>query len=116
MYNRTLKYMECLDTFVADCNKRFFNIEETNKAVRKVEFQLESIQQQIDKVNNLLSNPKNSNPIGLIDNAEFIQIMNISDKTSQNWRHNKLIKYSLIGGKVYYRISDIIQMIENNSR
>lgn len=116
MYNRTLKYMECLETFVADCNKRFFNIEETNKAVRKVETQLESIQQQIDKVNNLLNSPKKTNPLGVIDNAEFIKLMNISDKTSQNWRHNKLIKYSLIGGRVYYRISDIIQMIESNCK
>ena len=116
MYNRTLKYMDCLETFVADCNKRFFNIEETNKAVRKVETQLESIQQQIDKVNNLLNSPKKTNPLGVIDNAEFIKLMNISDKTSQNWRHNKLIKYSLIGGRVYYRISDIIQMIESNCK
>ena len=108
--------MECLETFVADCNKRFFNIEETNKAVRKVETQLESIQQQIDKVNNLLNSPKKTNPLGVIDNAEFIKLMNISDKTSQNWRHNKLIKYSLIGGRVYYRISDIIQMIESNCK
>ena len=108
--------MECLETFVADCNKRFFNIEETNKAVRKVETQLESTQQQIDKVNNLLNSPKKTNPLGVIDNAEFIKLMNISDKTSQNWRHNKLIKYSLIGGRVYYRISDIIQMIESNCK
>lgn len=116
MYHRTNKYIECLDTFVADCNKRFFNVEETNKAIRKVEIKLDSIQVQVDKLNQMLSNPKKSNPTGLIDNAEFIRIMRISDKTSQNWRQNKVIQYSLIGGKIFYRISDIIELFEKNLR
>ncbi len=76
--------MECLETFVADCNKRFFNIEETTKAVRKIEIKLESIEQQLDKLKQLMLNPKKSNPIGLIDNAEFIQIMKITDKFHVN--------------------------------
>jgi hypothetical protein len=116
MYNRTYKYMECLETFVADCNKRFFNIQEANTAIRKVEIKLDSIQVQVDKLNQMLSNPKKSNPTGLIDNAEFIRIMRISDKTSQNWRQNKVIQYSLIGGKIFYRISDIIELFEKNLR
>ena len=44
--------------------------------------------------------------------AEF----GISDKTSQNWRQNNVIQYSLIGGKVFYRISDIIELFEKNLR
>ena len=75
--------MECLETFVADCNKRFFNIEETTKAVRKVEIKLESIEQQLDRLKQLMLNPNKSNPTGLIDNAEFIQIMKITDKSSR---------------------------------
>ena len=42
--------------------------------------------------------------------------MRISDKTSQNWRQNNVIQYSLIGGKVFYRISDIIELFEKNLR
>ncbi len=114
MYNRTLKYMECLDTFVADCNKRFFNTEETVKAVRKVEIKLETIQEQINNLNQMLSNTKKLNPIGLIDNADFIDIMKITDKTAQNWRKKNILKYSTIGGRIYYRISDIIELFEEN--
>lgn len=118
MYHRTKEYMEFLETFVSDCKIRFFSNVETLKSVSNVVIELESIKKQIDNLYQKLENQKksNSNPTGLIDNAEFIHIMKISNKTSQNWRQNNVIQYSIIGGKVFYRISDIIELFEKNVR
>jgi len=42
-----------------------------------------------------------------IDTAELLQLMHISYDTAKNWRKQNLIIYYRIGGKIYYRISDI---------
>lgn len=115
MYHRTQQYMDFLETFVSDCSKRLFSNVEALKSVSKVVIELELIKKQVDNLYHILEKQKNSNPTGLIDNADFIQIMKISKKTAQNWRDSNAIKYSLIGGKVYYRISDIIELFENNA-
>ena len=48
------------------------------------------------------------------DNQEFLQIMNISKKTALVWRQNKIIKYSQIGCKYYYRLKDILELLNDN--
>jgi len=45
------------------------------------------------------------------DNQEFIKLMNISKRTAQLWRDNKLIGFSQIGSKIYYRLSDILKLL-----
>ncbi len=49
-----------------------------------------------------------------LDNQEFLQIMNISKRTAQSWRDSGLIGYSMIGCKVYYKITDIHGLIEKH--
>lgn len=54
----------------------------------------------------------------VIDNFKFTQLMNISPKTAQSWRDKGLIGYSQIGNKIYYRVSDIKELLNkyhNNS-
>jgi hypothetical protein len=48
-------------------------------------------------------------------NSEFLRLMRISLKTVQSWRDAKLVNYSQIGNKIYYRISDIQELLERNS-
>lgn len=47
----------------------------------------------------------------IIDNFRFIKLMNISAKTAQYWRDKKIIGYSMIGNKIYYRVSDIKELL-----
>jgi hypothetical protein len=49
-----------------------------------------------------------------IDNAEFIQLMKISKRTAQTWRDEKIIAFSQVGAKIYYRLSDVEQLLRSN--
>lgn len=48
------------------------------------------------------------------DNQEFLQIMNISKKTALLWRQKKIIKCSTVGNKNYYRLKDILELLNDN--
>lgn len=48
------------------------------------------------------------------DNQEFMKLMNISKRTAQEWRNKKIILCSQIGNKIYYRLSDIKRLIDDN--
>jgi len=48
------------------------------------------------------------------DNQEFIQLMNLSKRTSQEWRNNGFIGYSQLGNKIYFRLSDVLQLLHDN--
>jgi hypothetical protein len=49
-----------------------------------------------------------------LDNQEFLQVMNISKRTAQTWRDNRIIAYSQVGAKIYYRVSDIEELLNKN--
>ena len=76
---------------------------------------LKEIQEKLDmltkKINKLQSN-KLDNVI--IDNADFLQLMNISNSTAKNWRNKGIIAYSQIESKFYYKVADIKLLLENN--
>nr|WP_237267430.1 helix-turn-helix domain-containing protein [Tenacibaculum todarodis] len=40
--------------------------------------------------------------------------MNISKRTAQHWRDSGLIGYCQIGYKIYYRLSDILELLNKN--
>lgn len=48
------------------------------------------------------------------DNQEFLQIMNISKKTALVWRQKKMINFSSVGNKYYYRLKDILDLLQKN--
>jgi hypothetical protein len=48
------------------------------------------------------------------DNQEFIQIMHISKKTAAIWRLSNVIAFSQVGGKIYYRLSDINALLNKH--
>ncbi|MDF2450433.1 MAG: hypothetical protein K0R26_2937 [Bacteroidota bacterium] len=47
-----------------------------------------------------------------IDNQEFMQLFKISKRTAQYWRDEGKIAYSQIGTKVYYRLTDVEELLE----
>ena len=48
------------------------------------------------------------------DNHEFMILMNISKRTAQKWRNKKIIEFSQVGNKIYYRLSDIKKLLNEN--
>jgi hypothetical protein len=48
------------------------------------------------------------------DNQQFMKLMNISKRTAQEWRNKKIIEFSQVGNKIYYRLSDIQKLLNDN--
>jgi hypothetical protein len=74
---------------------------------------LEMIQERLNKMAVRLELKQHSLPAQVFfDNQEFIQLMNISKRTAQAWRDSGMIAFSQVGSKIYYRLPDIMQMLE----
>ena len=52
----------------------------------------------------------------IIDDADFCQILNISARTSQRYRTEGLIPYSVLRQRVYYKESDVWAFIRKNKK
>lgn len=49
-----------------------------------------------------------------VDSQDVMQKFHISVRTLQSWRTNKVLPYSCIRGKIYYRKSDILVILQKN--
>jgi hypothetical protein len=50
----------------------------------------------------------------IMDNEEFYKFMKISKRTAQTWRDEGIIAFAQVGGKIYYKMSDVEKMLEKN--
>ena len=48
-----------------------------------------------------------------LNKKEVLGLLYISDRTLQHWRTNRILPYSRIGNKLYYRLSDIEKLLES---
>ncbi len=48
------------------------------------------------------------------DNQEFMKLMNISKRTAQEWRNKKIILFTQVGNKIYYKLSDVKKLLNDN--
>jgi hypothetical protein len=46
-----------------------------------------------------------------IDNDDLAKILKVTKRTIQNYRDNGIISFSQIGSKIYYRLSDVEDML-----
>ena len=49
-----------------------------------------------------------------IDNADLMQLLKVSRRTLQNYRDNRDIAFSIIGNKLYYKMSDVEDLLNRN--
>ncbi len=68
---------------------------------------------RLEDVESKVKNIQFSNDV-FLDNQEFLQVMNISKRTAQTWRDGKIVAYSQIGCKIYYKVSDIKALLKKN--
>jgi hypothetical protein len=50
----------------------------------------------------------------ILDNTDILQLFKISSKTASNWREEGLLPFSQIKGKIYYKLSDMHKIIDDN--
>ena len=82
--------------------------EETEKMLKRLDQQVALIVSQMKLGGKL--DPEDV----FFDNQEFMQLMNISKRTAQEWRNKKIIEFSQVGNKIYYRLSDIQKLLNDN--
>jgi predicted site-specific integrase-resolvase len=51
-----------------------------------------------------------------VSNEEFMQMMSISKRTAQNWRDEGVIAFSQVGSKIYYRLADINELLQETRK
>ena len=49
-----------------------------------------------------------------LDNQEFLMKMKISKRTAQTWRDEGKVSFSQVGSKIYYKLSDIEELLEKH--
>ncbi len=47
-----------------------------------------------------------------VDSVQAMQILNISKRTLHQWRSRGVLPYSRIQGKLYYKVSDLENLLE----
>ena len=57
--------------------------------------------------------PKDKQPEKWLDNQDILTLLNISDRTLQNWRSKGYIPFHRVGrGKIFYKESDLLLVLE----
>jgi hypothetical protein len=75
--------------------------------------QYDDLLQKMNEIQHLVKTNKSEPSDVFMDNADFIQLMNISKRTAQTWRDEGVISFSQVGSKIYYRMSDIESLLES---
>lgn len=75
--------------------------------------QFEKLLSKIDSHYMKFANQNEFEDDPIIENARLLELLNISAKTAQHWRDAKIISFSQVNGKIFYRKSDIIEMLNN---
>ena len=78
--------------------------------------QYKELVNRLDQLNKQLEEKQKKPQDTFLDNQEFLQLMNISKRTAQTWRDSGVISFSQIGSKIYYRMSDVQKLLDNNYR
>jgi hypothetical protein len=80
------------------------------------EEEVQDIKQRLDDISLTLKQNQRTEPDQIwYDNQEFLQIMNISKRTAAYWRTENVITYSQVGNKIYYRLSDIMDLLQKST-
>jgi len=74
----------------------------TSEAFQELKNDISEISKRIDNANN--KQPLTEN---WLDIADVCMLLHISKRTLQSYRDNGILPYSQIGGKIYFKASDI---------
>ena len=70
----------------------------------------------IEEISKKLSAKEKSPKEQWLDNQEFMQLLKVSRRTAQNYRDSNMIAFSIIGNKIYYRLTDVEDLLNRHYR
>ena len=109
-----MDYRQYFEQFVEDFRKEFDQKQLYEQKIDELNNQHSVLMQKLDSLITTLNHDKQKTNSLFLDNNQFIRLMNISKRTAQQWRDNNVIFYSQIGNKIFYRITDIEKLLQDN--
>lgn len=76
--------------------------------------ELQEVVDRLDKIEKILKTKQEKIEDPFLDSQEFLQLMNISKRTAQTWRDDGVIPFSQIGSKIYYKMSDVKELLDKH--
>jgi hypothetical protein len=109
-----MNFKEHFEKFEADLRKKMLDDEIIQESLREINQNHQELMIRLDNLMTGLTENRKLPTDPFFSNDEFIDLMSISVRTAQLWRDQRLISYSQISGKIYYRMSDIQQLLDDN--
>ncbi len=73
-----------------------------------------SLKEQLERIEAKVATAPQTPENTYRDNQEMCQRYKVTPRTLQNWRDNKIIPFTQLGGKIFYRESEILKVLETN--
>jgi hypothetical protein len=69
---------------------------------------------RLDNISQQLNSKVSPKKETFLDNQEFLLLLKISKRTAQTWRDEGKISFSQVGNKIYYKLSDVEKLMQEN--
>ena len=69
---------------------------------------------KLDAINNRLNSKEKEPKENWLDNQELMLLLKISKRTAQHYRDTGLISFSQVGNKIYYKLSDVEELLKSH--
>ncbi len=79
-----------------------------------LEQSLEEINRQLRDIKERLSSLEVPEEKEILDNQDVLQLLKISSRTLQSYRDNGILPFSKVGGKIYYQMVDVRDLVKKN--
>ena len=109
-----MNYKEHFEKFEADIRKKMMDDETIIESLKEISRKHDELVKRLDNLIQGLNDNRKLPDNPFFSNDEFMDLMSISVRTSQLWRDQGLISYSQISGKIYFRMSDIQKLLDEN--
>jgi hypothetical protein len=90
-----------------------FDIEDRINELETIPDQIKAIQKTLQELREISLAIQKRPEDGILDNNDLQKMLKISKRTLQTWRNEGVIAYSQINSKLFYRLSDVITMLNN---
>jgi len=109
-----MNFKEHFEKFEADLRKKMLDDEIIIESLKEVGLKHDLLLRELNRLVDGLIESRKIPDDPFFSNEEFMKLMSISVRTAQLWRDQGLISYSQISGKIYYRMSDIQKLLDDN--
>lgn len=87
-------------------------LDDNNETIREIYRCLDKLSEHLDKI--VKKDCSSQAGDCLLDNAKLAELLNVSQRTLQEWRNLGVIPFIQIRGKILYRKVDIDRVLQNN--